>query len=350
MESAINAMVYENVEIGDDAMRTLASALIASSFLNMGNSSLVQSIETLPVKVETATNPATNGLKWHFNYDEAGRLTKLVDPAGKETKIHYKLDEHGRIQRLTKELSDTSQVTLEFDRFGRRVSMTDAAGTVRYDYDGFGHLTAVRRDGAPSLSYTYDTMDRLMSVDVGGGLTTKYSYDFLGRLAKIDTPAGSIIYEYQTGQGKTVRTLPKGIRTIWEYQPDNSPQSISHAAADDHILAQFTYSYRPDGLISSVKEWSPQGEKLLSYAYDTSQRLTTVTDSEKGTVTYRYDQVGNRTETTTSGEQGISATYDWAGRMLRYNGQDTVYDAAGNLTRYAENRAHSRLPTPQNIF
>jgi YD repeat-containing protein len=158
-----------------------------------------------------------------------------------------------------KELPDACKVTYKYDKFGRCVSMTDTGGTVRYKYDGFSRLIEVQRDGQPGISYTYDTMDRLKSVGVGKELTTSYSYDFLGRQAKIDTPAGSISYEYQTGQGLVVRTLSNRIRTIWEYRPDGSLQSISHAAKDNRLLAQFTYSYRPDGPINASKEWDPRG-------------------------------------------------------------------------------------------
>lgn len=282
---------------------------------------------------EQVNTGSSRGLAWRFAYDGAGRITKLIDPAGRQTKIHYELDNNKRVQLIVKELSDSSKVTFKFDNLGRRVSMTDAHGTVYYKYDGFGRLTEVHRDSQSAISYTYDTMDRLKSVSVGEGLTTSYSYDFLGRLAKIDTLAGSICYEYQTGQGMVIRTLPKGIRTVWKYGPDGSLEFISHAAKDNRLLAQFTYSYRPDGLISAIKEWGPRGGRVLLYEYDKVHRLIAVKDSRYGEVKYCYDKLANRTELLVKG-QSIPSEYDWAGRMVRYNGQDSSHDAAGNLTAY----------------
>jgi len=288
----------------------------------------VAGAESEPVGTSVST-----GLSWQFAYDDAGRVTKVIDSAGRQTKFRYELDNNKRVLSITKELSDASKVTYKFDRFGRRKSMTDTSGEVHYKYDGFNRLTEVHRDGQTTISYTYDTMDRPKSVSVGKGLTTSYSYDFLGRLAEIDTPAGSISYGYQSGQGTVIRTLPNGIRTVWKYGPDGSLQSISHAAKDNKILAQFTYSYRPDGLISAIKEWGPRGEKILTYEYDKVQRLIAVRDSLRGEVKYRYDKLGNRTELVVN-SQSISSKHDWAGRMTTYDGNDCSHDATGNLTSY----------------
>lgn len=257
-------------------------------------------------------------VRWQFNYDTAGYLIKTMDLGARETRIHYERDEKQRVRQVTKDLPDASKIVLEIDPFGRRVRMADAVGTVRYEYDGFDRLTAVYRDGSPSISYTYDTMGRLDSVHVGDRLTTGYAYDFLGRLTKIDTPVGSILYEYQSSRGTVIRTLPNGIRTIWEYHPDGNLHTISHVAADNRILGQLTYSYRPDGLISGIKEWSFRGEKLVLYEYDTVQRLAAVTDSQGGKISYRYDPLGNLIEVRPSDGQATLSSYDWAGRLLSH--------------------------------
>lgn len=281
-----------------------------------------------------STRSAERPVKWQFTYDEAGYITKIVNPWGRETKISYKFDKTKRLlKRLTRELPDGTRIIQEFDCYGRYVKMTDTAGTVHYKYDKYDNLTDVRRDGYPRISYTYDTLGHLKSLSLGKGLTVRYSYDFLGRLSKMETPAGDISYDYLSGEGMVIRRLPNGIRTEWEYQPDGRLQSISHAK-DTNLVAQFTYSYRPDGLINAVKEWTPRGEKVIKYEYDKVHRLSAVADSFGQKIQYEYDKLGNRLALTINGQER-SSRFNWAGQMVRHNGQACSHDAAGNLTAYS---------------
>jgi RHS repeat-associated protein len=228
---------------------------------------------------------------------------------------------------------DGTQVILELDTLGRLHRMTDDLGTTTYGYDEFSRLTSVARSGQPPITYTYDTENRITSMSVGNE-TTIYTYDFLGRLASMDTPAGTVSYNYLTGQGQLIRTLPNGVQTIWEFEPDGNLGQLTHASADNTILARFTYDYRPDGLISQIQEWSPTEQKTLAYEYDEVQRLVAVNDSVLGRTEYEYDAVGNRTVLREPGQAPVESTYDWANRLKTYDGQAVTYDAAGNLTQY----------------
>lgn len=273
-------------------------------------------------------------LAWQFVYDDGGRFKELTDPGGRRTRIHYEHDDEHRLLRLTKEFPSGAKGTFDFDRFGRRTAMTDGAGTVRYEYDGFHRLTGVRREGSRAIVYTYDTLNRLNSVSLDTQTITRYSYDFLGRLARMDTPVGNISYEYQSAQRMIIRTLPNGIRSFREFRPDGRLDSITHVAKDDHILAKLTYAYRPDDLIQEIEEWFPEGEKIQKYEYDTAYRLVRFTDSQKGQFRYRYDNLGYLIGFSAPGQDGIESAFDWAGRLVRYNGENSVYDIVGNIAGY----------------
>lgn len=277
-------------------------------------------------------------LAWQFAYDDAGTIKELIDPGGRRTRLHYEHDDEHRLFRLTKEFPGGAKVMLEFDRFGRRTAMTDAAGTVRYEYDGFHRLTGVHREGSRALAYTYDTLNRLTSVSLDSQTITRYSYDFLGRLAQTDTPVGNISYDYQSTHRTIIRTLPNGIRTFREFRPDGRLDSITHVAKDDHVLARFTYAYRPDDLVREIKEWFPEGERIEKCEYDTAHRLVSFTDSEKGQYRYRYDKLGHLIAFSAPGQNGIESAFDWAGRLVRYNGEKSVYDSVGNIAGYTRER------------
>ncbi len=69
-----------------------------------------------------------------------------------------------------------------------------------------------------------------------------------------------------------------------------------------------------------------QGNRLVSYAYDSLQRLIGATESSGTSYTYSYDEVGNRTGVWLNGTRVISQTHDAANQVVGW-----TYDAAGNL-------------------
>ncbi|MBI1917079.1 MAG: hypothetical protein HYS12_20425 [Planctomycetes bacterium] len=291
-----------------------------------------------PAEQSEETAAEIGELNWSFEHDEAGRTTRIADPAGRTTTIRYETDKQGKVRRELKDLPDGTHVTREFDRRDHLALLKDAHGVVRYEYDGFGRLSGVRRDNAPAITYGYDTRDRLTSVSVGTEWTVAYGYDFQGRVARIDTPVGRVSYAYETsssGGRVVVRRLPNGVRTTWQYQLNGLLGSIDHASPDGQVVARFAHTYRPDGLIARVKERTAQGERTLSYEYDTVQRLASVTDSKKGTIRYRYDPFGNRIEVTRTDGEPVASSHDWAGRLMQHNGHACRHDEAGNLTEYA---------------
>ena len=285
----------------------------------------------------SAGNKTLAPLKWRFAYDDSGRISKLIDPGNKITTFSYELDKTGGfLKKVTKAHVDGAEVSFGLDRFGQRRQMIDAYGKVVYEYDNYNHITGIHREGSPKISYTYDTMDRLSSMNIGKIATVRYVYDFLGRPSKIETPVGSIIYQYQDGQGQISRILPNGIRTILKYMPNGSLDSIINTDRDNHVISRFTYSYRPDGLIDAVKEWSPRVERVIQYQYDQVKRLTAVVDSTGQKIQYQYDKLGNRLSMVKNGKTQDTLSYNWAGQIKTRNGQICTYDASGNLTSYKD--------------
>jgi RHS repeat-associated protein len=271
-------------------------------------------------------------LEWKFIRDNTGQLQRLISPGGKETEFEYKYFS-GQSNLLNSVIRrfKSGEVIYEFDRKGRRTLMKDAAGTVCYEWNFLGLLTSVQREDGPVLEYRYDTLGRLIGYSLGTQNKIEYQYDFMGRLETMETPAGPVKYEYWTGQGKVKRTLPNNVCTFWEYNAEGRLTSITHVNPSNHLIAKFSYEYRPDGLIAAITEWWPQGERRQSFEYDKSQRLVGLTD-EKGTSWQaEYDQMGNRVRGGFQGEETDECRYDWAGRPLSISGKPCEHDASGNL-------------------
>lgn len=277
-------------------------------------------------------------LSWRLAYDDADRLTAITDPAGRSTRLEYQLDASQRVRKVVRTTAGGSTVTRELDERGRLVAMTDDGGVVSYGYDDLDRLTRVARQGSPPIAYTYDTQDRVKTLQVGDYYRIEYDYDFLNRLSSMDTPVGRIKYEYLTGQGKIVRTLPNGIETIWDYSAEGKLRKITHrrAFAPDpghySLMAEYAYTYRADGLIDAIVERSPDGEIRRSYQYDTLGRLVRAKGAPRPQYVYGYDSVGNRTKTLSSREPQKTFSYDWVGRLISVEREQATHDGAGNLT------------------
>lgn len=282
-------------------------------------------------------NEAGGTLGWKFEYDDGDRVTKVTDPAGRDTRVQYSFDDAKRLRKSVRTRADGSSVTIEFDQEGRRSSMTDGAGIVSYGYDNLGRLNRVQRRGAAAIAYTYDTLDRVTSLRVGDFYRVDYVYDFLGRLESMKTPVGVIQYEYLTGQGQVIRTLPNGVKTFWKRQPNGELEEITHGffrKPDDKtyvVLAQYVYEHGPDGRIAAIRERSGQTELARHYAYDKMGRLTRATGPGNREYRYEYDLIGNRTRALATGQPDQVSTCDWAGRLTSVEGKPSRYDATGNL-------------------
>ncbi len=273
-------------------------------------------------------------LEWRFAYGPDGEPVGVTSPSGIEIRWERRLSPAGWVQEVVKRLPDES-VSYELDAEGRVVAMIDHTGRTEYRYDAQGLPNEVRRPDGERISYETNSLGQITGVRLGDH-ATGYAYDDLGRLQAIELPqgGGKITYEYPEAEDQVIRTLPNGIRSIRRYGPDGRLASIEHTCGrNGDRLLRFEYAYRADGLVREIRESSSQGEKLLTYQYDAESRLAAVHDSELGTTEYRYDDFGNRTAVVRDGRESSRAVFDWACRMVAYEGQACEHDANGNLTR-----------------
>ncbi|MCD4782007.1 MAG: hypothetical protein K8S27_15895 [Candidatus Omnitrophica bacterium] len=282
-----------------------------------------------------SSNNSSARFSWQYSYDNKGRMTTIINPAKQITKIRYTENQRGHVTGLTQELPNDPKVKHKFDKYGRRVEMVDGAGTVRYVYDKFDRLSRVQRDGQPPIIYKYDTLDRIKSIRVGMHFEIEYEYDYLGRTKKMKTPAGTILFSFNSKDASVSRRLPNGISTQWEHGPDGRLSSIAHSYSDNRSLARYHFTYRQDGLMTTIKELTPTGVQARNYKYDLSQRLIGETENNQQVVGFDYDKFGNRTMVKQPKSKPASAQYNWMGQLIKYNGQSCQHDKAGNLTTCA---------------
>jgi RHS repeat-associated protein len=277
------------------------------------------------------------GAEWAWEYDSSGRPTVIVTPGGKKTRIRYRDDKNGQLRHIEKRFHDGAKVQLDLDHFGRVTNMVDAVGTSAYQYDEADRLVAVLRTGLPTLRYTYDALGKLKSYSVGDRWLVAYSYDYLDRVSKIATPVGSVEYRYHTASRSRTRILPNGVQTIWEHGSDGLLKSITHADTGNRILLKLRYSYRQDGSIQSIQEYTPEQSDQRSFEYDQVGRLVGMSSSRGKRATYGYDAVGNRIAIGHGNAAMRSTIFNWSGVLTSLGDKSVESDTAGNLTKYSRN-------------
>lgn len=266
--------------------------------------------------VQKVTQP--DGTYLLFDYDDARRLTTIVDADGND--IHYTLNGAGdRVKEETHDAggglvrtlsrtyntlrqlqaahvpnSDSSNTTpfttsFDYDDEGNLETMTDAlARETRNEYDPLGRLTRTLQNAtggvdAVESTYHYDPLDRLIAVIDPNGLSTTYAYNGFGEQTRLESP-------------------DTGVST---YAYDSAGNRISQTDANSRTTA---YSYDALQRLTDVDyaEDFSQGSEDAAFVYDIAQsdcpssqtfltgRLSRMTDGS-GSTTYCYNRFGDLT-------------------------------------------------------
>ena len=303
----------------------------------------------LVVKTQSYDKEGTKTLISRYRYDDYGQLLEMTDyRVSSETETAYRYteytyDQRGRITAFA-EISQNAQPTADDIK----------AHQIRYTYNEDGNLSKVSypttKDGIQSLSYIYDENGWLQEIKGelhSKGQTTEkvlrsYSYDAYGKVKEI----------------KDYRNLLKdgdqAVQKVYTYDRfDRVKEMIYTDLETGKVMESYQYSYDKNSNITKKtqvnnypKEDADKVNETKSYTYDTLGRLTkTVTtdhnkDDKTKTVTYTYDNVGNRLKED-DGTTTTSYTYNGLDQLKtstkeKRTAVDEVrqysYDANGNQT------------------
>lgn len=303
----------------------------------------------------SVTNPL--GKVWSFTYDADSELTSREDAIANAASnaslgtTTYSFDHAGRETGI--DYSDsTPDVTFGYDNANRMTSMVDGAGTKSYAYDAADRITSIGR-GSSTFSYGYDAADNLTSVTRPDGTAVSYGYDNGEQLSSLTQGSNTTSYGYDPAGELTSKTLPNGIVESRSYDHAGQLSEISavngsttmtdfqvtrNAAGDATQVSKLggaveTYGYDNFGRITSVCFQSScplSSDPKISWTYDSIGRRQTET-RPSGTVTYSYN-AADQVTSTTDGTTTTNYTYDADGRETAKGSSSFSYDMAGDLT------------------
>ena len=273
-----------------------------------------------------------------YQYDQFNQLVTTTFPDGTHESKGY--DSVGNL--ITRITANDSTISYTYDSLGRltKVTYPGSGGTVTYTYDADGNRLSMVSPSAKDY-YAYDAMGRLTNQTeyVGGSkYQTLYAYDNAGNVVQITYPDGYVLSMTYDGLNrlKTVGTFA----TI-SYTLDSQISKITYG---DGEVQTYTYDSRdmPTQILDmygTTKEmdlnYTYDGtgnvltENSQSYGYDALGRLTSAT-GPWGTVTYEYDQVGNRVQMV-NGSTTTTYTYGSFNRLTSAGGTTYGYNANGDL-------------------
>ena len=311
------------------------------------------------------TDPNTG--KYTYQYDNEGHLTAVTGPDGKTIRYTYKPS--GSLASRIYPDGTTNTVTYgtagQTNAVGRMVSVTDAAGTIRFIYDARGRVTKRMRYVAINqksyvTGYTYDSADHLSTVTYPDGFQAIYTYDDLGNVASVKDGGGNLVagsFSYSASGRLSSLAYGNGTSSSYTYDVIDRMTSLATKQPGATVIQNLAYSYDADSNISAISDGLNTDNQ--QFTYDSMNRLVSATGQGYGTEAYSYDALGNlltkgsttfvmdaahpeqadcmipNTPGLTSCSQGGNTTlpiqYDVHGNMIQVGSSQYAYDPENRL-------------------
>ena len=297
-----------------------------------------------------------NGVAVTYSYDLLDRLVeKSYHETGKpDFTIRYTYNAESQLARLRYEEDGETvgSYAFEYDSLGRLIRSTamDENGSVtqrtEHLYDAFNRLSGQSWTlGAQTYSERYAYSDgekgdgSLTSMTAATGDSLSFGYDTLKRLNRVTAKSGSSII-MNTAYAYRDVSWNRGSAQV-EFR------NVRLGSDSGMLLEGKKYVYDDVGNLKEIRESTGDFNKLVEYAYDSQNQLTSEAYYKSGeaeayiTYNYTYDTAGNLL--TVSQKEGDTTTLlqtytygdaQWHDLLTAVNGQAITYDASGNPLSY----------------
>ena len=297
-----------------------------------------------------------NGAAVTYSYDLLDRLVeKSYHETGKpDFTIRYTYNAESQLARLRYEEDGETvgSYAFEYDSLGRLIRSTamDENGSVtqrtEHLYDAFNRLSGQSWTlGSQTYSERYAYSDgekgdgSLTSMTAATGDSLEFGYDALKRLNRVTAKSGSSII-MNTAYAYRDVSWNRGSAQV-EFR------NVRLGSDSGMLLEGKKYVYDDVGNLKEIRESTGDFSKLVEYAYDSQNQLTSEAYYKSGeaeayiTYNYTYDTAGNlltvsqkKGNTTTLLQTYTYGDAQWHDLLTAVNGQAITYDASGNPLSY----------------
>lgn len=312
-------------------------------------------------RVSAITNPAEMNSAWapsgddaagwslnHQTYDWQGRPLVVTNTDGSTRENVYGgcgcaggeqttvRDENGRRKRYTK------------DVLGRLVKVEE----LNWDQTVYS-----------TTNYTLNVRDQVLTINQEGQTRT-LAYDGYGRLVSRTTPEqGTTTYSYFGDGAMQTITDARGATSTFAYNGRHLPTSITYGvpagvAATPNISFQYdsagnrtsmtdglgslSYTYNTQSqLTQETRTFTGLGSYTLTYGYNLSGQLNSITNPWSAQVGYGYDKIGRPANVSGSGYAGITS-YVNSMSYRSFGLKQMAYNNGRTLSMQYDNRLRPR--------
>lgn len=274
-----------------------------------------------------------NGLFRRWEYDGRGRLTEAVDVKGNVTRYAY--DRADNLIRL--EEPDGNVHHFEYDAMGNMVNAKDNLREVSFTYGALGMLKSriqdkhritfgynselqlkrIGNEAGEDYRFELDGLGQVITEQGFDGITRRYERDGAGRVTRVKRPGEKwTAYTYDGLDNILKEEQYDGATSFYVYDKDG----MLIKAANDENRLEFVRD-RKTGQVIEEK----QGEYSINRTYDKEGNCTQITSSLGAYIRHTYDKEGNLLT--------MQAGEDWQASWLRDNtGLELQRSLSGNVT------------------
>ncbi len=268
-----------------------------------------------------------------WTYDPATRTRTAAFASAPAEKQVTTFDPYGRLLSYTDALGHAT--TLGYDDRGRPLTVTDPRGGVTtFTYNENDRVVGERNALNELTTFTYDAEDRIKTINDTVGVH-KLTYDETGRPTKIDSASLQTEEIAYTVTGAVATRSTGATKLTYAYDSLDRQTQVSNALGQS-FSSTYDAAGRPKTLIDALG-------RQTTLSYDAAGQLVSVADPALGVASQSFDADGNQTTLKDPKGQITTFSYDLMGRPVASTTPDgstvaLAYDGKGQLATFTNGR------------